>query len=236
MKARLTIALLVCAGVVVLVLKLSHSSAPDTATPQEASTSSPVIPPRQPAPAKASTDTYKDTSMLKPPAGAPVAIFEFEDMECPLCAHDFPIVRAASEQHKVPLVRHDFPLTEIHAWALAAAVTARYIQDTISPTLAEQFRRDVFANQPGISNKDDLVRFTGIWFASHHRTLPFVIDASGACRQEVLADRALGDRMGLHHTPCLMVVTQTGWTEITDIVQLDRAIDTAVADARKRSA
>ena len=29
---------------------------------------------------------FKDTSMLKPPAGARVAIYEFEDMECPLCA------------------------------------------------------------------------------------------------------------------------------------------------------
>ena len=236
MKARLAIAILVCVGVVVLALTLSQSSASDTAAPQEASISAPAIPPQQPAPAKASTDTYKDTSMLKPPAGSPFAIVEFEDMECPLCAHDFPLVRAASEQYKVPLVRHDFPLTEIHAWALAAAVTARYIQDTISPALAEQFRRDIFANQRAISNKDDLVRFTGTWFASHHRTLPFVMDSSGACRQEVLADRALGDRMGLHHTPCLMVVTQTGWIEITDIAQLDRAIETAVADARKRSA
>ena len=56
MKARLTIALLVCAGVVVLVLKFSQSSAPDTATQQEASTSAPAIPPQQPAPAKASAD------------------------------------------------------------------------------------------------------------------------------------------------------------------------------------
>src|SRR5690349_17984912 len=53
-------------------------------------------------------DHFKDTSMFKPPAGARVAVVEFEDLECPACAHAYPIVHAAVAQYKIPLVRHDF--------------------------------------------------------------------------------------------------------------------------------
>jgi protein-disulfide isomerase len=174
---------------------------------------------------------FQDTSMLKPPAGAKVAIYEFDDLECPACAHALPIVRAAVERYKIPLVHRDFPLTEIHVWSFDAAVTARYLQDKVSPALADDFRRDVFANQNGISNKDDLARFTSGWFQAHRVSLPFVMDAS--CQNEVKADRALGDRLGVgpHGTPCIFVVTQQGWTEVKvqDINQLYRVIDAAIA-------
>jgi Thioredoxin len=244
MKSRLPIlpifVLLCCA---VIAWNLYRRYAPSAAPTQQAATTptpanpTPQTTPAQIAPAQPAPDPFKDTSMLKPPAGSPVAIVEFEDMECPLCAHDFPLVRAASQQHNVPLLRHDFPLTEIHAWALDAAITARYLQDSVSPALAEQFRRDIFANQPSISSKDDLTRFTANWFSAHSRTLPFVLDASGSCKREVLADRALGDRlMRSPHTPCLFVVTQTGWTEIHDIAQLDPTLASALASTRKPAA
>ena len=32
-------------------------------------------------------DHFVDTSMLKPPAGVKLAIIEWEDLECPACAH-----------------------------------------------------------------------------------------------------------------------------------------------------
>jgi protein-disulfide isomerase len=170
----------------------------------------------------------KDTSILKPPAGAKVAIFEFEDLECPACAHAFPIVHAAAAQYKVPLVRHDFPWS-FHIWSLDAAITARYIQDRISPQLADDFRRDVFANQSRIASKDDLLTYTRSWFKSHGQTLPFIIDASGSCRNEVESDRALGDRLGVASTPCIIVVTQTGFIPVQHISQLGQIVSDAVA-------
>src|SRR5258707_11914391 len=75
------------------------------------------------------TGVFKDTSMLRAPAGSRVAIFEFEDLECPACAHAFPIVHTAVEKYKIPLLRHDFPLWGAHIWSFDAAVIARYIQD-----------------------------------------------------------------------------------------------------------
>ena len=170
---------------------------------------------------------FQDTSMLKPPAGAKVAIFEFEDLECPACAQAFPIVHAVAAHYKIPLERHDYPWS-FHIWSFDAAITARYIQDKLSPQLADDFRRDVFANQRQIASKDDLTRFTGNWFKSHGKTLPFVVDASGTCASEVDADRALGDRLGVKSTPCVIVVTQNGWTPVVDMSQLDRIVGEAV--------
>ena len=69
-------------------------------------------------------NSFKDTSMVKPPAGAKVAIYEFEDLECPACSHAFPIVHAAVEKYNIPLVRHDFPL-KMHIWSRDAAIIAR---------------------------------------------------------------------------------------------------------------
>ena len=175
-------------------------------------------------------DSFRDTSMLKPPAGAKVAIYEFEDLECPLCAYNYSIVRAAVDQRKVALVRHDFPLTEIHPWSFTAAVTARYLQDSASPGVAEAYRRDVFASQRNIASKDDLSTFTQRWFQTHGQKMPFVMDASGVCTKEVQADRALGERLHVPHTPCIFVVTAKSWTEVNDIKLLDRAIDLAVAE------
>jgi protein-disulfide isomerase len=172
--------------------------------------------------------TFKDTSMVKPPAGAKVAIYEFEDLECPACAHAFPIVHSAVEHYKIPLVRHDFPL-KMHIWSYDAAVIARYIQDKISPSAAEDYRRAVFANQTSIATKEDLQNFTQRYFSSHGRTMPFVVDPQGTFAKEVNADYALGERMGLASTPTIFIVTAKNWVQITDISVLYQTLDTVIA-------
>ena len=173
-------------------------------------------------------NNFRDTSMVKPPAGAKVAIYEFEDLECPACSRAFPLVHSAIDRYKIPLVRHDFPL-QMHIWSFDAAVTARYIQDKISPQAAEEFRRAVFANQTSIASKDDLQAFTQKYFQSHGRTMPFVMDPTGLFTQEVKSDYTLGERIGLSQTPTIFVVTQKGWTQVTDINYLYQAIDAALA-------
>jgi protein-disulfide isomerase len=178
---------------------------------------------------------FQDTSMLKPPAGAKVAIYEFEDLECPACAHAAPVVQAAAAHYKVPIERHDYPWT-FHIWSFDAAVTARHIQDKISPQLADTFRHDVFANQTRIESKDDLTSFTRSWFQAHGQTMPFVIDPDGTCKKEVEADRAMGDRLGVKSTPSIFVVTQSKWVPITDLSQLDSTLEDALAQTGSRPA
>jgi protein-disulfide isomerase len=180
-------------------------------------------------PALAQAGPYRDTSMLRAPTGAPVAIYEFEDLECPACAHAFPIVHAAVDKYKIPLIRRDFPL-KMHIWSWDAAVIARYIQDKISPQAAEDYRRAVFASQAAIASKEDLNAFTQKYFQSHGRTMPFVIDPNGLFAAEVRADQTLGERVNLHQTPSIFIVTQKGYTEVTDVQQLYAMLDTAIAE------
>jgi protein-disulfide isomerase len=173
---------------------------------------------------------FRDTSMLRAPAGSRVAIYEFEDLECPACARAFPIVHAAVEKYKIPLLRHDFPLT-MHIWSFDAAVNARYMQDKISPQFAEDYRRTVFANQTSIATKDDLNAFTQKYLQSHGREMPFVVDPNGLFAAEVHADYTLGERVGLTQTPTIFIVTQKGYTQVTDVTQLYAMLDTAIAEA-----
>lgn len=175
-------------------------------------------------------NSFRDTSMVKPPVGAKVAIYEFEDLECPACARAFPIIHAAVEHYKIPLVRHDFPL-KMHVWSLDAAITARYLQDKVSPKVAETFRGDVFASQTAIASKDDLANFTRRWFQTHGQNMPFVMDPSGLLAAEVQADYTLGERIGLTQTPTIFVVSNKGWTQIMDPNLTYQTIDAALAES-----
>ncbi len=173
-------------------------------------------------------DQFKDTSMLKLPEGARAAIFEFEDLECPACANAAPIVKQALDTYKIPFLRHDF-LIPYHSWSKDGAITARYLQDKVNPDLAEQYRRDVFASQRLISSADDLQQFNRKWFPAHGQQLPFVMDPSGRFIAEVNSDVTLGQRLGLVHTPTIVVLAPHGWTQVSDIAQLYTTIDKALA-------
>jgi protein-disulfide isomerase len=174
--------------------------------------------------------SFKDTSMLRAPAGSRVALYTFEDLECPACAHAYPIVHTAVQKYKVPLLRHDFPLGPMHPWSFEAAVIARYIQDKISPQAAEDYRGAVFASQMSIATKEDLNAFSQKYFQQHGRVMPFVIDPNGLFAAEVRADHTLGERIGLTQTPTIFIVTQKGYTPVSDVTQLYAMLDTAIAE------
>jgi Thioredoxin len=172
---------------------------------------------------------FADTSMLQPPAGAKVAIIEWEDLECPYCAHAFPLVQAAVKRYKIPLIRYDIHIPS-HMWSHEAALYARYLEDRVSSELATEYRREVFASQVKIANKDDLNRFTKAFFAAHGKELPLLIDPTGQLEREVNAGDALGHRLTAKmYTPMILVVTPTAWIEVKDVADLDKAINIAEA-------
>lgn len=164
--------------------------------------------------------------MFKPPAGARLAILEWQDLECPACAHAFPFVHSAAGQYKIPLVEYDF-LIPGHIWSHQAALYARYLKDKVSPELATDYRRQVFAAQYRIASQDDLMNFTKQFFAQHGKQLPFVLDPTGQLEREVQADVDLGKKMGLIYTPTIIIVTPHRWVQVKDVSQLDAAIDQA---------
>ena len=184
--------------------------------------------------AQGQATAVKDPALLKPPAGKPLAIIDFEDLECPACSHAFPVVHQAADHYKIPLVRHDWPL-QMHIWSRDGAIIARYIQDKISPQAAEEYRGAVFQNQISIASKEDLQAFTQRYFQQHGRTMPFVVDPTGQFAKEVQADADLAARIGLNHTPSIFVVTQKGYNEVLNVAELYQTIDTAQASLPAQS-
>jgi len=66
------------------------------------------------------------------PPTAPVIIVGFDDLECPFCARlHATIFPAITERYgdKVRIVYKDYPLTEIHPWAMRAAVDVNCLAD-----------------------------------------------------------------------------------------------------------
>jgi protein-disulfide isomerase len=180
------------------------------------------------------TTHVNDPSALKPPAGARVAIIEFEDLECPDCANANPLLKEAAAKYNIPWIRHDFPLP-MHNWSFQAAVNARFF-DTKSKTLGNDYRDEVFANQISIETPDQLQQFTQRFASAHGVTLPFAIDPMGRLTQEVKDDYALGQRIGIEHTPTIWIVTNAAhappFVEVVDRGRLFQLIDTALAESR----
>jgi protein-disulfide isomerase len=167
-----------------------------------------------------------DGSSLKPPPGARVAIVVFEDLECPRCALAYPQVWEAAKAHNVPVVLHDFPLS-MHPWSFDAAVFARYF-DTKSQKLGDDFRGYIFKNQPQI-DKQNLRQYVDKFANDNKSPVPFVLDADGQLKAKVIADRDLGSKIGLQHTPTIFVIGNGGAAtpavEIDDYSTLGQAVE-----------
>lgn len=180
-----------------------------------------------------------DATPLKPPPGAKVAIVEWEDMECPDCGRANPLLKEAAAKYNIPWVRHDFPLA-FHTWSFNAAVNARWF-DSKSKKLGDDYRDEVFANQASITTPDALAQFTQKFAQQHGIAFPFAVDPQGKLAAEVKADYALGQRVGIEHTPTIWVVTSESkggapFVEVVDRSKLYQLIDQAIADTKSASA
>jgi protein-disulfide isomerase len=171
-----------------------------------------------------------DASILKPPPGAKVAIVVFEDLECPECASAYPVVWEAANAHKIPVVLHDFPLPR-HNWSFDAAVWARYFdaKDTKEAQIGNEFRHYIFANQTQIT-RDNLQQWVERFAGEHKIAMPSVKDADGKLAEKVKADYALGQRIGVEHTPTIWVVSNSGVSqpfveEVKDREKFSQTID-----------
>jgi len=168
----------------------------------------------------------QDPTLLRPPKGAPVALIVFEDLQCPKCRTDSPLEEQAARSHKIPLVRHDFPLP-MHNWSFNAAVIARYF-DSQSKEIGNQFGDYVFHHEPEITT-DSLQGFAQKFAAEHKTDLPFVVDPQGKLAAEVNADKELGRKVGIAHTPTIYVVSTRNparpFIEVTDSSKLFQMIE-----------
>lgn len=166
--------------------------------------------------------------VLRPPAGAKVAIVVFEDLECPDCARAHPIIQSVAAAQKVPVVRHDFPLPK-HTYAFDAAVIGRYF-DSKSPKLGAGWREYVFENQSAFTAQN-LTEHAQRFAQANGTAMPFLLDPGGKFAARVRADFALGQKIGIQHTPTIWVVGATKaahaapFVEVVDRAQMSQMID-----------
>lgn len=173
-----------------------------------------------------------DTSVLRPPKGSKVALLVFEDLQCPDCARAAPLLHEAAKKYNIPLVQYDFPLP-MHNWSFEAAVNARWF-DRKSKTLGDEYRLFIFKNQPQIT-PGNLRGITERFAADNKVAFPFVVDPSGEFAAKVKADYAVGQRVGIEHTPTIYVVSDTTrgtpFVEVVDRTQLYQLIDQVMKQA-----
>jgi protein-disulfide isomerase len=162
----------------------------------------------------------------------------FEDLECPDCARWYPVLFEVANAHKVPVVLHDFPLP-MHPWSFDAAVYARFF-DTKSQKLGEDFRGYIYKNQPNI-NKGNLQQWIQKFADENKVPLPFAVDPEGKLKALIMADRDLGSRAGLQHTPTIFVVGHGGppspYTEINEVQDMEQnkaMLGQAIDDMEKK--
>ncbi len=164
-----------------------------------------------------------DASSLKPPPGARVAIVMFEDMECPSCAANYPVVEEAGKAHNVPVLLRDFPLGPKHPWSFEAAVWARFF-DTHSEQAGRDFRAYIFKNQPQIT-PGNLRQYVEKFANDNHTPLPFAYDPEGKLKAKVQADHDLGVSLGINQTPTIFVVSNTGSQQVDRVENLSQIIE-----------
>lgn len=169
-----------------------------------------------------------DTSALHPPKGAKVALVEFADLQCPDCARANGLLKSATERYQIPWVRFDFPLP-FHSWSFQAAVNARWFD---TKGVGNDYRDSVFVNQRSITSPEVLRNFTEEFAKANKLALPAEVDPDGKLADAVKADYALGQKIGIEHTPTIWVVTDktegTPFVEVVDRTMLYALIEEAL--------
>lgn len=167
-----------------------------------------------------------DASILRPPKGYKLAIVEFADLQCPDCARAEPLLEEAVRTYKIPLVRYDFPLP-MHNWSFDAHVFARWF-DSKSKKLGDEYRSYVYKNQRAIT-PENLRAMTEKFAQQNKLALPLFVDPRGELAAKVKADYALGQKVGIQHTPTIYIVSDstkgTPFVEVVDRTQFFQMID-----------
>jgi protein-disulfide isomerase len=169
-------------------------------------------------------------SVLKPPKGSQLAIVVFEDLQCPMCRQTSPIIEQAAKSYKIPLVRYDFPLP-MHNWSFDAAVMARYFEHQ-SKDLGDAFRVYIFEHQTEIF-PGNLRSFADRFAAEHKTSLPFVVDPKGELAALVKADKDLGTKIGINHTPTVYIESTNPSRPYTEVTKPTEELYQTI-DAMKR--
>jgi protein-disulfide isomerase len=149
-------------------------------------------------------------------ASAPVTIINFDDLECPYCARMHQTLFPETQEHykgKVRFIYKDDPLTEIHPWAMHAAVNANCLAAQ-NGTVYWQYVDYLHAHGQEVTGEDRNLAKSNATLDRIARDLAAVAhldDAKlNAClaKQDETAVRASAseaDKLGINGTPAVFV-------------------------------
>ncbi|PYV58619.1 MAG: hypothetical protein DMG91_03445 [Acidobacteria bacterium] len=105
---------------------------------------------------------------------------------------------------------------------LASSAWGQEINSVLKPPIRDY----IFQHQLEI-NPSNLRQFAERFATEHKTDLPFVYDPQGKFAAEVNSDRDMGNRIGIHQTPTIYVVSSKGqpYTEVSDLGSLFKTID-----------
>lgn len=142
------------------------------------------------------------------PAGAPVTIVEYADLQCPMCArlHEFFENELLPKYSgKVRIVFKDFPLVAIHDWTDTASLLSQCAYET-SPQEFVAYRSLIFQNQSALtaSNARDMLLNLAAKAGIDSLKLAACLDRQ-ASRPRVEQDLEEGKKLGVASTPTCYV-------------------------------
>ena len=140
------------------------------------------------------------------PAKACVKVAEFFDFECPHCLAAYKALQQIEPRYpQVQFTFINFPLTEIHPWAMTAALAAQCVYEQ-KPSAYLQMQKLIFDNQNDITPDNAYNKLVG--FATQAGLNSQDVQAciaSPATQKTVDADIALGQQLNVTSTPTLFV-------------------------------
>jgi protein-disulfide isomerase len=145
---------------------------------------------------------------MQGPAGAPVTIVEYSDLECPVCAKMHEMLETdiiPKYGDKVRVVFKEFPLTQIHDWALTAAVATQCAYQ-IDPSKFAALRTVIYKNQSTLAAAHirDLLLHLGAEAELDNVKLAACIDSQSSLPR-VEANLHEGQALGVSSTPTTFV-------------------------------
>jgi protein-disulfide isomerase len=170
-----------------------------------------------------------------------VVVVNFDDFECPFCSrmHQTLFPEILKEYgDRVTFVYKDFPLTEIHPWAMHAAVDANCLAAQSGDAYWD-FADYIHANQHEVnSEKTPGARLEAIDKITVQQGQKHNLDAAKlqACvkaqdESEVKASLKLGESLGLEATPVVFINGEELTGGAVPIGEVRAALDRALKDA-----
>ncbi len=172
--------------------------------------------------------------------GAKVVVVNFDDFECPYCAsmHHMLFPEILKEYgDRVTFVYKDYPLTEIHPWAIHAAVDANCLA-TQNGDAYWDFADQIHASKQDVDNQKspnerfDAIDKIGLLQGQKHNLDVTELQACFKAQNEdgVRASIKEADGLGVNATPTLFINGQK-IDGAVPVSQLRAALDSALKDA-----